>query len=47
MLCSSLGRKREAEKPAVEKGVGMTPRFVALSQKHMEDLKNRQLVSVA
>lgn len=27
--------------------VGMTPRFVALSQKHMEDLKNRQLVSVA
>lgn len=27
--------------------VGMTPKFVALSQKHMEDLKRRQLVSVA
>jgi hypothetical protein len=27
--------------------VGLTPRFVALSQKHMEDLKRHQLVSVA
>ncbi|SET50870.1 MULTISPECIES: pilin assembly protein [Marinobacter] len=27
--------------------VGLTPRFVALSQKHMEELKSRQLVSVA
>ena len=27
--------------------VGLTPKYVALSQKHMEDLKQRQLVSVA
>ncbi len=27
--------------------VGMTPKFVFLSQKHMEKLKNRQLESVA
>lgn len=27
--------------------IGETPKFVALSQKHIEDLKRRQLVSVA
>ncbi|SFR75197.1 hypothetical protein SAMN05216203_2770 [Marinobacter daqiaonensis] len=27
--------------------IGMTPKFVALSQKHMEELKEQQLVSVA
>lgn len=27
--------------------VGMTPKFVALSKRHMESLKQRQLVSVA